>query len=398
MKFVPADLPARTAPAPAPRRPGLLGALRRLGAAVWWPSPVTMRRIALAGVIAIASSVVTGAAVRLSQSGLGCTTWPQCTGSSLVAASSAHSTLVHAWVEFGNRLFVAMVEIVSVIVMVAAWRFRPPGVPGAGGAADGADLAGWPPGVRWPPARRRLVWLAAMQPIGVAVQAVLGGIVVLTSLNPVAVSVHFLATMVILAAAVALHAKFAGRPMPRDLRIRPELRWLSAALLAVTGLMLAAGTVVTGTGPLAGAASVPRYRLPLEGVTQFHADIGWLLGGFTVAMVVGLRFADAPRDSVRFGWLLLGLIGVQGAIGYAQYFSGLPAGLVWVHEIGSAVIWIITLRLFFSLRVRVPLAAVEAAASPPEPGAVAAGQAARQPAAGQVAAEQVAAGQQTRPA
>ncbi len=320
--------------------------LRRAVAAVWSPTPVTMRRIALAGVIAIAASVVTGAAVRLSSSGLGCTTWPDCTHSSVVAASSAHSTLVHAWVEFGNRLFVAIVEIVSVIVMVAAWRFRPPGGTG----------------------RRRMLWLAAAQPAGVAAQAVLGGIVVLTGLNPVAVSVHFLATMAILAAAVALHAMFAGNPMPAGLQIRAELRWLSAALLAVTGLMLAAGTVVTGTGPLAGAASVPRYSLPLEGVTQFHADIGWLLGGLTVAMVVGLRFADAPPDAVRFGWLLLGLIGLQGAIGYAQYFSGLPAGLVWVHEIGAAVIWIVALRLFFALRIRAPLA------SQPWPAAQAEGQ------------------------
>jgi cytochrome c oxidase assembly protein subunit 15 len=313
-----------------------------------------MRRIALAGVLALAASVVTGAAVRLSASGLGCDTWPQCTQSSVVAASSAHSTLVHAWVEFGNRLFVALVEIVSVLVMVAAWRFR------AVGTAT----------------RRRILWLAAAQPAGVAAQAVLGGIVVLTELNPIAVSVHFLATLVILAAAVALHAMFAGRAMPAGLHIRAELRWLSAALLAVTTLMLAAGTVVTGTGPLAGAASVPRYRLPLEGVTQFHADIGWLLGGLTVAMVVGLRFTEAPPDAVRYGWLLLGMIGLQGVIGYAQYFSGLPAGLVWVHEIGATVIWIIALRVFFSLRIRVPLASQPWPATEPEgqPGGPAEGQ------------------------
>jgi cytochrome c oxidase assembly protein subunit 15 len=136
--------------------------------------------------------------------------------------------------------------------------------------------------------------------------------------------------------------------------VRPELRWLSAALLGVTSLMVAAGTVVTGTGPLAGAANVPRYRLPVEGVTQFHADIGWLLGGLTVAMVAGLRFAAAPPKAVRLGWILLGLIGLQGVIGYAQYFSGLPAGLVWVHVLGSAVIWITVLRLFFALRVSEP--------------------------------------------
>jgi cytochrome c oxidase assembly protein subunit 15 len=339
MKGVPADLDAR--PEAAKGWPALRRAADRALAGVWSPTAADMRRIALAGVIAVAASVVTGAAVRLSSSGLGCTTWPQCTHSSLVAANSAHSTLVHAWVEFGNRLFVALVEIVSVVVMVAAWRYR------RDDWVSHRQASG-----HWPAERRRLLWLAAVQPAGVAAQAVLGGIVVLTDLNPIAVSAHFLATMAILAAAVALHARFAGRPLPAGMRVRPELRWLSAALLTVTGLMLAAGTVVTGTGPLAGAASVPRYRLPLEGVTQFHADIGWLLGGLTVAMVVGLRFAEAPRDAVRLGWLLIGLIGVQGAIGYGQYFSGLPAGVVWVHEIGSALIWIAVVRLFLALRTQ----------------------------------------------
>jgi cytochrome c oxidase assembly protein subunit 15 len=354
MKGVPADLAARTQSVrrwPAPRR-----VLDRAVAMVWSPAVADMRRIALAGVIAVAASVVTGAAVRLSSSGLGCTTWPQCTHSSLVAAGSTHSTLLHAWVEFGNRLFIALVEIVSVTVAVAAWRFRP----------EQGTAAGWQAGPGWPPARRRLVWLAAVQPAGVALQAVMGGIVVLTKLNPAAVSIHFLATLVILAAAVALHALLSGRPWPAGLRVRPELRWLSAALLGVTGLMIAAGTVVTGTGPLAGAASVPRYRLPLEGTTQFHADIGWLLGGLTVAMVVGLRFADAPRDATRFGWLMLGMIGLQGAIGYAQYFSGLPAGLVWVHEIGATVIWIIAVRLFLALRIKGPLGAAASRVAPPD--------------------------------
>ena len=120
--------------------------------------------------------------------------------------------------------------------------------------------------------------------------------------------------------------------------------------------MLAAGTVVTGTGPLAGAGNIPRFHLPLGGVTQFHADIGWLLGGLVIALVVGLRLVGAPRRAVRLGWLLLALIGAQGAIGYAQYFSGLPAGLVWVHVADSVVIWVTALLLVFALRDRGPAA------------------------------------------
>ena len=338
MRGVPADLAAPPTSAAASRRTAAQRALRRTVAPVLHPTRASMRYITLAGVIAIAGSIATGGAVRLSDSGLGCSTWPDCTSSSLVAAGSRHSTLIHAWVEFGNRLFVTLVIIVAALVLVAAWRYRPDR-PAAGKAPAG-----------WPAWRKRMVWLAVVQPAGVLLQAVLGGIVVLTDLNPVTVSIHFLATIAILAAAVALYARFAGGSPGPSVCIRPELRWLSATMVAVTSLMLAAGTVVTGAGPLAGSGDVPRYQLPLEGVTQFHADIGWLLGGLTVAMVVGLRLGGAPQEAVRRGWQLLAMIGLQGVIGYAQYFSGLPAGLVWVHVLGATLVWIAALRLFYALR------------------------------------------------
>ena len=130
---------------------------------------------------------------------------------------------------------------------------------------------------------------------------------------------------------------------------------LAAALVAVAAVMLAAGTVVTGTGPLAGARSVARYHLPLTGVTQLHADIGWLLTGLVLALVIGLRFGGAPQRANRLGLALLGLILVQGSVGYTQYFNGLPAGLVWVHVTGAILIWITALRLLFALRDRGPL-------------------------------------------
>jgi heme a synthase len=146
----------------------------------------------------------------------------------------------------------------------------------------------------------------------------------------------------------------AGRAVPL---VRKEVTVLAYAMLAMVAVMLAAGTVVTGTGPLAGGRlpdgqPVPRYHLPLTGVTQFHADIGWLLGGLAIAVVVALRVAGAPARAQQLGRLLLGLIGLQGAIGYAQYFSGLPAGLVWVHVTGSVAIWVTALLLPYSLRDR----------------------------------------------
>jgi len=332
-------------PPPAPRGASAASAaVRRWVDAVWAPSPASMRRIALAGVISTAGIILTGAAVRLSKSGLGCPDWPQCTGSSLVAAHTRGDPMFHTWIEFGNRLVTVVVTVVAVAVLIAAWRFRP------GGRR-----------------RRDLVWLAAAQPAGIVAQIVLGGIVVLTKLNPATVSLHFMVSVAVVAAAVALHVKCTEGTAPARSLVRPDLRMLCYGVVAVAAVMLAAGTVVTGTGPLAGAGDVPRYHLPLEGVTQFHADIGWLLGGLTVALVVGLHATRAPARVMRLGWLVLGLIGAQGVIGYTQYFSGLPAGLVWVHVAGSLLIWVAVLRLMFAVRDRGPL--IPPPASPAGPGA-----------------------------
>jgi cytochrome c oxidase assembly protein subunit 15 len=221
------------------------------------------------------------------------------------------------------------------------------------------------------------VWLAAAQPLGVVAQAVIGGIVVLTKLNPAAVSVHFLVSAAVVAAAVALHMRCAQIAAPpgeaETTPVRRDLRLIATALVAVTVVMLAAGTVVTGTGPLAGDAGVPRYKLPLEGVTQLHADIGWLLAGLSIALVLGLRLSGAPRPAVRAGWIMLAALGSQGVIGYIQYFTHLPAGLVWVHVTGSVLVWIAVLRLFFTVREHVPVntartgPAVTAPSRQPEP-------------------------------
>jgi cytochrome c oxidase assembly protein subunit 15 len=336
---VPAE---ETEPRPA-RGQGAKALAGRAAAAVLDPSPPAMRGIALAGVICTAGIIATGAAVRLSESGLGCPDWPQCTRGSLVAAHSAGDPMFHTWIEFGNRLVTIAITLIAVVVFVAAWRFRP------GGRR-----------------RRDLVWLAAVQPAGILAQAVLGGIVVLTKLNPALVALHFLASIAVLAAAVALQVRCAEGQAPARSLVRADLRLLGYAVVAAVALMLAAGTVVTGTGPLAGAGAVPRFHLPLTGATQFHADVGWLLGGLAVPLALGLRLTRAPAPAVRLGWALLGMIGLQGVIGYIQYFTGLPAGLVWVHVCGSTLIWILALRLMFALRDRGALAAGPGQAGQPE--------------------------------
>ena len=296
------------------------------------PTPRSMRQIALAGVIADTVIMSTGAAVRLSSSGLGCPDWPRCSAADIVASKNTGQTLLNTWIEFSNRLLNFPLVAITVIVFIAAWRFRPQGT-----------------------RRRDLVWLAAIQPAGVFAQAAIGGIVVLTKLNPTAVSIHFLVSAAIVAAAVVLHVRCTEGDDPPTAVVRGDLRVLSAALVAVTALMLAAGTVVTGTGPLAGNAAAPRYKLPLEGVTQLHADIGWLMAGLAVALVVGLRMSGAPPRAVRASLIMIASLGLQGVIGYVQYFTHLPAGLVWVHVTGSVLVWIAVLRLFFAMRDRGPL-------------------------------------------
>jgi cytochrome c oxidase assembly protein subunit 15 len=322
--------------------------LSRLIRPVWQPTPVSLRGFALASVIANAVIISTGAAVRLSSSGLGCPDWPTCTKSSLVAAHSAGQTTLNTAIEFGNRLLTYPLVVIAGLTFIAFLRYY---------RAHGRT-------------RRDLLWLSAVLPLGVIAQAVVGGIVVKTHLNPALVAAHFLlSTAIILTAAVVLHARAAalagpaagstaaGGPPPRR-----DLRVLAGLLTGITALMLAAGTVVTGTGPLAGTTidshghrtTVPRFHFSLESVTQLHADIGWFIAALTVALVIGLRYAGGSRRTMRLAYFVLAGLGAQGVIGYVQYFSHLPAGLVWVHVAGSVTIWIFVLQLFLSTGTNTP--------------------------------------------
>jgi len=320
--------------------------LTRISAPLLTPTARSLRWFALASVISNAVVISTGAAVRLSSSGLGCPDWPECTKSSVVAAHSTGQTLLNSWIEFGNRLLnfplVAIAGLTFIAFLMWHRRQRAAGAPG----------------------RRDLVRLSAILPLGVIAQAVVGGIVVLTRLNPALVAAHFLlSAAIILTAAVVLHARTVrlaqaeGQDIgPAISPMRADLRVLAGLLTAITALMLAAGTIVTGTGPLAGTTidshghqtTVPRFHFSLEAVTQLHADIGWFIGALAVALVIGLRYSGAPRRTVRLGWMVLGGLGLQGVIGYVQYFNHLPAGLVWVHVAGSVLIWIFVLQLFLS--------------------------------------------------
>jgi cytochrome c oxidase assembly protein subunit 15 len=346
--------------------------LSRLIDPVFRPTVRALHGWALAAMISNAVVIATGAAVRLSSSGLGCPDWPTCTKSSAVAADSSGQSLLNSWIEFGNRLLNFPLVAIAGLAFIAffMWHRRQ--------RASGRT------------GRKDLVWLSAVLPLGVVAQAVIGGIVVLTKLNPALVSVHFLlSTAIILTSAVVLHARTVAlekassaeagsapgagpSPAGATLGVRIDLRVLAGLLTAVTALMLAAGTIVTGTGPLAGTEidshghlkTVPRFHFSLESVTQLHADIGWFIGALAVALVVGLRYSGAPRRTVRLGWVVLVGLVLQGIIGYVQYFNHLPAGLVWVHVGLSVVIWILVLQLYLSTTVGLGPAAAESVTAP----------------------------------
>ena len=348
------SVPAQPAPA-AVQAPALKRAWELISAPVLRPTPTSLRRLALAALVANVIIMSTGEAVRLSKSGLGCPDWPNCTSKSLAAASTAGQTTLNTWIEFGNRLLNFPLVAIAGLVFIAACCYRPPGS-----------------------ARRRrdLIWLAAALPAGVMAQAVVGGITVLTKLNPGWVAAHFMLSTAIVAAAVVLHIRVQEGDGPARPTVRRDLRIIGATLVGAVALTFAAGTVVTGTGKLAGNAAAQRFHLPFVGVTQFHADIGWVIAALSFALLIGLPLSGAPRRAVRRIYLMAGLTLAQGAIGYAQYFSGLPAGLVWVHVTVAVVIWVVTVRLYLAMRDRGPL---PTAAPPSAPAAEAADQAAETP-------------------
>lgn len=287
-----------------------------------------MRRIALAAVVTNVAIVVTGGAVRLTGSGLGCPEWPTCNAGSVVPVASAEVAAWHQAIEFGNRLLTFVVLAVAVAAFVAALRQRP--------------------------RRRDVVRLAAVLPAGVLAQAVIGGVTVLTGLHPLIVAAHFLVSMVLIAAAVALHHRVQAGVGPARLLIRPELRRVQVVLLTVVGAVLTLGTLVTATGPHAGDPNTPRLALDPRTVSQFHADGVFLLLGLTVALWFALRATDAPVGVRRAVAILLGVSLAQGTIGYVQYFTGLPVILVGAHLLGACLVWIAALRVWLTSTVRSP--------------------------------------------
>ncbi len=276
-------------------------------------SPHEFHRLAGVAWLSQALIVASGAAVRLTQAGLGCEDWPTCNEDRVVPELE-----LHGWIEFGNRLISLAVSLTAVAVVVAARRRRP--------ARSDLTTLSW--------------WLAA----GTMAQIVLGGITVLADLNPVAVSGHFLVSMGLLFVAQRLWRRSdpAGRP-PRTERSSESTRTLLRAQLPLAGLVLFTGTLVTGTGPNSGDSRADRLALDLEQVARVHSVTVWLLGACILGLALRLRPGgpDARTGSDlsgRTGWLLAAIV-AQGAIGYIQFALGVPPGLVQAHVIGAVLVW-----------------------------------------------------------
>ncbi|MGW6705103.1 COX15/CtaA family protein [Streptomyces sp. NPDC054956] len=290
----------------------------------WTPSPRTVQRAAFAAVIMSVVIVVTGGAVRLTGSGLGCDTWPKCTDDSLIVTQAQG---FHGAIEFGNRM------LTYVLCAAVGWAIT---------AARCAK-----------PWRRSLTRLGWLQFAIVMGNAVLGGITVLTGLNPYSVAGHFMLATSLITVTVITWQRTREGDGPARPRVPGPVRKLSWALLAATVVLIAAGTVVTGSGPHAGDRSeIKRMPFDWTATAHVHAISAWLVCALGVAMWLVLRVVDAPTDTRARARDLLIVLLAQGAIGYVQYFTQVPEALVAAHMLGSCLVWIAVLRVALSLRER----------------------------------------------
>ncbi|MGM1063642.1 COX15/CtaA family protein [Saccharothrix sp. Mg75] len=281
------------------------------------------RTFAIAVVIAQGGIAVTGSIVRVTGSGLGCPTWPQCFEGSMVPVEHPEVASLHQWVEFGNRTLTGVVGVIAALCVLAAWFDRP--------------------------RRARVVKLALVQFGGVVLQAVVGGLTVLTGLLWWTVSVHFLISMVLVWFAVLLVAALGEGDAPARPLVPRPLMALQVVQAAVLGLLLLAGTFVTAAGPHAGDANTPRLDAPVDTLAQLHADLLFLFLGMLVALGFALRGHPVPR---RPYWVLVAVVLSQGVLGMVQYWTGVPEVLVSLHVLGAGAVVVATAALWTSTRER----------------------------------------------
>jgi heme a synthase len=292
-----------------------------------------LRRLLLANLAGQVLIVLSGGIVRLTGSGLGCPTFPQCVPGSYIPVVTQPQG-VHKLIEFGNRMLTFVLTLLAVAALLAVLRHVRAGGEG-----------------------RRLLWLGAVPFIGVMAQALIGGISVLTELNPTVVAIHFLVSMSLIAGStllllVAVPAPTTS-PLPEPWTAPNPVRALAIGLAVVTAPVLALGTAVTGSGPHSGDANDPnRFSFNVATVAHLHAGAVWMFVALLLALIVALRHAGAPAFARRRATILLVITLAQGVIGYVQYALGVPIALVAVHMLGASLLVVGTTALAYGVLSR----------------------------------------------
>ncbi len=280
--------------------------------------------VLVANLVAQIGIVVTGGAVRLTGSGLGCSTWPQCEPGQFTAAFHPETTY-HQYVEFGNRTLTGVLGVIAVAVALLVWFDR--------------DRS----------AAYR--WLGLAPLAGVVTQALIGGVVVLLHLHPAWVSLHFLVSMALVAASTLLVHRSREGDGPRIPVVGPWSRRLAPVLAVLVGVVLTLGVVTTGAGPHSGDEEVG-YRIAVDPylMARVHAASVWLF----LAVLGALLWLNrrGPRLLRRRGWVMVGLVALQGVIGYVQVATDLPILLVLLHMLGAALLAAGTTRYLLTFRTR----------------------------------------------
>jgi cytochrome c oxidase assembly protein subunit 15 len=260
-----------------------------------------------------AGLILTGGAVRLTGSGLGCPTWPECTPGSYTPVPNQAEGALHAWIEFGNRLLTFGLVAISLVVLAHILITK----------------------------RRDLRLLAAGQVLGILGQGILGGITVLTDLHPLPVAGHLLLSVILVAAAVSLYDRREA-PVERIKLSDKLISLLSKSHIALSFIVIVIGTLVTGSGPHAGDAQARRFGFDIRTVAILHADAVIALFGLTLALAVALRTNKIILKKI---YIFIFIALAQGAIGYIQYFTGIPEILVAAHLLGATLVWIAAWRI-----------------------------------------------------
>jgi cytochrome c oxidase assembly protein subunit 15 len=259
--------------------------------------------------------VITGGIVRITGSGLGCPTWPECAPGSYTPSPDQSEDPLHIWIEFGNRLLTFVLGFAALASLLYSLRFIP---------------------------NLRIRLLALGQFLGILAQAILGGITVLTGLHPITVAAHLLLSIILISGALSLRQRVYGR-IPKTFEVQPLTRLIAKVLVALGFAVIVVGTIVTGTGPHAGDVSSERFDFDIRVVAWLHADLVIAFLGLTLATWIAVRLGEVGPARSALERRIVTVLAIslsQGALGYIQYFTGVPELLVIFHLIGAVSVWL----------------------------------------------------------